>query len=61
MGTVTTQATLTPSEFAAKWRGVTTTEKAGSPIRSSTCAGCSVSPRTVLPVNRRANKTLDYL
>ncbi len=24
------ESTLTPSEFAAKWRGVTTTEKAGS-------------------------------
>ena len=25
-----TQSTLTPAVFAAKWRGVTTTEKAGS-------------------------------
>ena len=25
-----TQSTLTPADFAAKWRGVTTTEKAGS-------------------------------
>ena len=24
------QTTLTPADFAAKWRGVTTTEKAGS-------------------------------
>jgi hypothetical protein len=27
---VTTQPTLTPAAFAAKWRGVTTTEKAAS-------------------------------
>ena len=27
---MTTQPTLTPGAFAAKWRGVTTTEKAGS-------------------------------
>ena len=29
-GNVTTQSTLTPADFAAKWQGVTTTEKAGS-------------------------------
>ena len=28
---MTTQPTLTPAAFAAKWRGVTTTEKAASP------------------------------
>ena len=27
---MTTQPTLNPAAFAAKWRGVTTTEKAGS-------------------------------
>ena len=27
---MTTQPTLTPAAFAAKWRGVTTTEKAAS-------------------------------
>ncbi len=27
---MTTQPTLTPAAFAAKWRGVTTTEKASS-------------------------------
>ena len=27
---MTTQPTLTPAEFAAKWRGVTTTEKASA-------------------------------
>ncbi len=28
VGSVTTQPTMTPGAFAAKWRGVTTTEKA---------------------------------
>ena len=48
---MTTEPTLTPAAFAAKWRGVDDDREGLRPVRtSSTCAGCSASRRPTRPI-----------
>jgi len=40
---------MTPGEFAAKWRGIMTSERAAAQSDSTTCAASWASPPTPMP------------